>query len=149
MEINEQIRDIRMKEQEANAELGEREAEMAEILLRMRAANTQAEDNGGMAHTQDVSGLQTTAGAVEEGIIEDDLQRSCIWQFDDMDEPIIRDENSIASSYASNGSANIQRSRESITLPQTPTQHSSPSVQSSNKSNSRKPTSRRSTLFLI
>jgi hypothetical protein len=51
MEINEQIRDIQMKEQEANAELGEREAEMAEILLGIRAANIQAEDNGGMAHT--------------------------------------------------------------------------------------------------
>jgi hypothetical protein len=51
MKINKEIRDIRMKEQEANAELGEREAEMAEILLAMRAANIQAEHNRGMAHT--------------------------------------------------------------------------------------------------
>jgi hypothetical protein len=57
MEINEQIRDIQTKEQEANTELGEREAEMAEILLGMRAANTQVEDKGGMAYTQDTSGL--------------------------------------------------------------------------------------------
>jgi len=78
MEINKQIRDIQMKEQEANTEVGEREAEMAEILLGMRAANIQAEDEGGMAHTQDTSGLQTSAGAEEEGISEDDLQRSCI-----------------------------------------------------------------------
>jgi hypothetical protein len=90
---------------------------MAEILLRMRAANTQAEDNGGVAHTQDTSGLQTTMGAQEEGISEDDLQRSCILQFNDIDEPITQDENNITSLYASNGSANIQRLRESITLP--------------------------------
>lgn len=63
-----------------------------------------------MAHTQDISGLQTTMEAEEEGIRKDDLQRSYILQFGDIEEPIAQDENSIASPYTSNRSANVQRS---------------------------------------
>lgn len=62
-----------MKEQEANAEQVEREAEIAANLLGMRAANLQTKDIGGVAYIKDISGLPITAGAKEEGIGEDSL----------------------------------------------------------------------------
>jgi len=83
-EINEQIRRIQTKEQEMNTEQAERDAEIAEILLGMRAAE-QAEDIGGeeldmpesaneagAANTPDISGLQTVATFREERISKEE-----------------------------------------------------------------------------
>ncbi len=158
-EINEQIRGIQIKEQETNTEQAEHEAEIAEILLGMRAAE-QAEDIGGgeldvlettneagAANALHKSGLQTAAGAEGERVSEEESQRSCALNFGDIDEPILGDENSIAASHASNRSVNIQRSIEGRVSLEAPARYASPSLQSSNKSSSKKGTSRRSTAF--
>lgn len=142
-----------------NTEQAERDAEIAEILLGMRAAE-QAEDIGGeeldmpesaneagAANTPDISGLQTVATFREERISEEESQGSCLLNFSDINEPIIEDHNSIGASYASNRSVDIQRSMESRVPSQAPARYSSPSLQSSNKSSTRKGTSRRSTPF--
>ncbi len=156
-EINEQIRRIQTKEQEANTEQAERDAEIAEILLGMRAAE-QTEDTGGKdvlettneagaANALHISGLQTAARAEEERMSEEESQRSCFLNFGDIDEPILGDDNSIGALYASNRSVDIQRPIESKGPSQAPTRYISPSLQSSNKSSSKKGTSRRSILF--
>jgi len=156
-EINEQIRGIQTKEQETNTEQAERDAEIAEILLGMRAAE-QAEDIGRgeldvpettneLGADADISGLQTAARAKEEGMSEGESQRSCFLNFGDIDEPVIGDDNDIAASHASSKSANVQRSTGSRAPSQALAQYISPSLQSSNKSSTRKGTSRRSTPF--
>ena len=157
-EINEQIRGIQTKEQETNTEHAERDVEIAEILLGMRAAE-QAEDIGGGkldvlettnepgAADTDISGLQTAARAEEERLSKEGSQRSCFLNFGDMDEPIMGDDNSIGALYTSNRSVGIQRSIESRVSSQTPARYSSPPLQSSDKSNSKKGTHRRSTPF--
>jgi hypothetical protein len=158
-EINEQIRGIQIKEQETNTEQAEHEAEIAEILLGMRAAE-QAEDIGGgeldvlettneagAANALHKSGLQTAAGAKGERVSEEESQRSCALNIGDIDKPILGDENSIAASHASNRSVNIQRSIEGRVSLEAPARYASPSLQSSNKSSSKKGTSRRSTAF--
>jgi hypothetical protein len=122
-------------------------------------ADEQAEDIGGgeldvpgneagAVNTPHISGLQTVVGAEEEGISEEESQRSCFLNFGDIEEPIMGDNNSNTASHTSNKSVNIQRSIESRVLFQTPTQNSSPSLQSLNKSNGKKGTGRRSTPFL-
>jgi hypothetical protein len=157
-EINEQIRRIHTKEQETNTEQVEREAEIAEILLGMRTAE-QAEDFGGGeldvpettnepgAADADISGLQTAARAEEEGMSEGESQRSCFLNFGDIDEPILGDENGIAALHASNRSVNIQRSIEGRVPLEVLARYASPSLQSSDKSNGKMGTGRRSTPF--
>ncbi|KAN0103560.1 hypothetical protein V8E51_011873 [Hyaloscypha variabilis] len=156
-EINEQVRRVQTREQETDAEQAERDAEIAEILLGMRAAE-QTEDAGGgdvlettneagAANALHISGLQTAARAEEERMSEEESQRSCFLNFGDIDEPILGDEQSIAASHASNRSVNIQRSIEGRVPPEAPARYASPSLQSSNKSSSKKGASRRSTAF--
>ncbi|KAN0090652.1 hypothetical protein V8E51_013788 [Hyaloscypha variabilis] len=156
-EINEQVRRVQTREQETDAEQAERDAEIAEILLGMRAAE-QTEDTGGgdvlettneagAANALHISGLQTAARAEEERMSEEESQRSCFLNFGDIDEPILGDEQSIAASHASNRSVNIQRSIEGRVPLEAPARYASPSLQSSNKSSSKKGASRRSTAF--
>lgn len=157
-EIHEQIRRIQTREQETNTEQAEHDAEIAEILLGMRAAE-QAEDigwgasdvpetnNEAGAVDADISGLQTAARAEEERSSEEESQRSCFLNFGDIDEPILGDENSIAASHASNRSVNIQRSIDGRVPLEEPARYASPFLQSSDKSNSKRGTSRRSTPF--
>jgi hypothetical protein len=158
-EINEQIRCIQTKEQETNTEQAEREAEIVEILLGMRAAE-QAEDIGGgeldvlettneagAANTLHISGLQAATRAEEERMSEEESQHSCFLNFGDIDEPIRGDNNSIGALYAPSRSVDLQRSIEGGAPSQAPTRHISPSLQSSNKSSSKKGTSRRNTPF--
>ena len=78
---------------------------------------------------------------------EGESQRSCFLNFGDIDEPVIGDDNDIAASHASSKLANVQRSTGSRAPSQALAQYISPSLQSSNKSSTRKGTSRRSTLF--
>ncbi|KAN0095005.1 hypothetical protein V8E51_015716 [Hyaloscypha variabilis] len=156
-EINEQVRRVQTREQETDAEQAERDAEIAEILLGMRAAE-QTEDAGGgdvlettneagAANALHISGLQTAARAEEERMSEEESQRSCFLNFGDIDEPILGDEQSIAASHACNRSVNIQRSIEGRVPLEAPARYASPSLQSSNKSSSKKGASRRSTAF--
>jgi hypothetical protein len=82
VEINEQIRIIRAKEQETDNEQAEGDVEIAQILLDMRAAE-QAEDIGGgeldvlettneagAATSNPISGLQEATRAEEESMGE-------------------------------------------------------------------------------
>jgi hypothetical protein len=101
----------------------------------------------GMSNTLARLGVQATADVEEERAYEEVSQRSCFLNLGDIDEPILGDENSIAASHASNRSVNIQRSIEGRVPLKALARYASPSLQSSDTSNSKKGTSRRSTPF--
>ena len=101
----------------------------------------------GAANTTYISGLQTVTRAEEEGMSEEESQRSCFLNFGDVDEPILGYENSITASHASNRSVTIQRSTEGRVPLETPARYALSSLQLSNKSNSKNGTSRQSTPF--
>ena len=64
-------------------------------------------NEAGAVNTLYISGLETAAIIEEEGISEEESQRSYFLNFSDIDEPIIRDNNSNTASYTSNKSVNI------------------------------------------
>jgi len=175
-EMAEQITQIRIDEQESNFERVEYEAEISrqlnemdaatvQILMGMRSANTTSvaeETRAGeasrlsneerVADDLATTGLRTmegsnTAGEGERRCDEEPLH-SYFSTVASVDEPIITwDNDSIDASNTSNRLENIQRSRENTVPLQTPRQPRSPSLQSSNQSNSKRSTSRRSTSF--
>jgi hypothetical protein len=160
-EIARQIMQIQIEEQESNLQRDEYEAEIsqqlteidtrtAEILMGMRSANaTSAAEE---TNTGETGGLQAMGGSNTvgegEGVCNEGLQRSCSSQVASVDEPIMTwDNDSIAASNTSNRPASIQRSPENTVPLQTPTQHRSPPLPSSNRTSSKGSTSRRSTSF--
>ena len=158
-EINEQIRVIQTTEREMNNEQAERDAEIAEILLGMRAAEQVGNISGGeldvlgspneagTATTLHISGSQAATRSEEERMSEEESQRSCFLNFGEIDEPILGDDQSVGALDGPNRSVDIQGSIESGAPYQAPTQYVSPSLQPSNKSSSNKGTSRRSMPF--
>ena len=55
----------------------------------------------------DISGLQITARAEEEGMSERESQRSCFLNFSNINKSNIRDNNNINALYTSNKSVNV------------------------------------------
>ncbi|KAN0089768.1 hypothetical protein V8E51_020028 [Hyaloscypha variabilis] len=117
-EINEQVRRVQTREQETDTEQAERDVEIVEILLRIQAAE----------QTEDASKGDTATRAKKERISEED----------DIDEPILGDKQSIATSHTSNRLVNIQRLIEGRVPLEALARYALPSLQSLNKSSSKK-----------
>jgi len=112
-EFTEEIRKIRVEEQESIEEQAAYEVEVAEILAGMRADNMPS-----MA--EDIIESVERRGERDEGL---QLQRSCFSPNVYIDDPIIRDSGSSVASYSSHDkSASAQRSNESNTPSQVPIQ---------------------------
>jgi hypothetical protein len=95
-----------------------------------------------MSNTLARLGIQVIVDIEEERAYEEVSQCSYFLNFSDIDKLILGDENSITISHASNRSVNIQRSIEGRVLLKALAQYTSPYLQSSDKSNSKKGTSR-------